>query len=30
VVSARDIAEILADVIEPNPIPASRRLPVLQ
>ena len=30
VVSARDIAEILADVIEPNPIPAGRRLPVLQ
>ena len=28
-VSARDIAEILADVIEPDPIPASRRLPVL-
>jgi len=30
VVSARDIAEILADVIEPDPIPAGRRLPVLQ
>jgi Fe-S oxidoreductase/nitrate reductase gamma subunit len=30
VVSARDIAEILADVIEPEPIPAGRRLPVLQ
>jgi Fe-S oxidoreductase len=30
VVSARDIAEILADVIEPDPIPARRRLPVLQ
>ena len=30
VVSARDIAEILADVIEPAPIPAGRRLPVLQ
>jgi Fe-S oxidoreductase/nitrate reductase gamma subunit len=29
-VSARDIAEILADVIEPDPIPAGRRLPVLQ
>jgi Fe-S oxidoreductase len=29
VVSARDIAEILADVIEPDPIPAGRRLPVL-
>ncbi len=29
-VSARDIAEILADVIEPDPIPTSRRLPVLQ
>ena len=28
-VSARDIAEILADVIEPDPIPAGRRLPVL-
>ncbi|MEA2607351.1 MAG: hypothetical protein QOI00_2108, partial [Chloroflexota bacterium] len=30
VVTARDIAEILADVIEPDPIPAGRRLPVLQ
>jgi Fe-S oxidoreductase len=30
VVSARDIAEILADVIEPDPIPVGRRLPVLQ
>jgi Fe-S oxidoreductase len=30
VVSARDIAEILADVIDPNPIPAGRRLPVVQ
>jgi Fe-S oxidoreductase len=30
VVSARDISEILADVIEPDPIPAARRLPVLQ
>ncbi len=30
VVSARDIAEILADVIEPDPIPAGRRLPVIQ
>ena len=30
VVSARDIAEILADVIEPDPIPAGRRLAVLQ
>jgi Fe-S oxidoreductase len=30
VVSARDISEILADVIEPDPIPAGRRLPVLQ
>jgi Fe-S oxidoreductase len=30
VVSARDIAEILADVIEPDPIPPGRRLPVLQ
>ncbi|HEY3163048.1 MAG TPA: (Fe-S)-binding protein [Candidatus Limnocylindrales bacterium] len=30
VVSARDIAEILADVIEPDPMPAGRRLPVLQ
>jgi Fe-S oxidoreductase len=30
VVSARDIAEILADVIEPDPVPAGRRLPVLQ
>jgi Fe-S oxidoreductase len=29
-VSARDIAEILADVVEPDPIPAGRRLPVLQ
>ena len=29
VVNARDIAEILADVIEPDPIPAGRRLPVL-
>jgi Fe-S oxidoreductase len=29
VVSSRDIAEILADVIEPDPIPAGRRLPVL-
>ncbi len=29
-VSARDIAEILADVIQPDPIPAGRRLPVLQ
>jgi Fe-S oxidoreductase len=29
-VSARDIAEILADVIEPDPVPAGRRLPVLQ
>ena len=29
-VSARDIAEILADVIEPDPIPSGRRLPVLQ
>jgi uncharacterized protein YbjT (DUF2867 family) len=29
-VSARDIAEILADVIDPNPIPAGRRLPVVQ
>ena len=30
IVSARDIAEILADVIEPDAIPAGRRLPVLQ
>jgi Fe-S oxidoreductase len=30
VVSARDIAEILADVIEPDPIPAGRGLPVIQ
>jgi Fe-S oxidoreductase len=30
VVSARDISEILADVVEPMPIPAGRRLPVLQ
>jgi Fe-S oxidoreductase len=30
VVSARDISEILADVIEPDPIRAGRRLPVLQ
>jgi Fe-S oxidoreductase len=30
VVSARDIAEILADVIVPEPIPPGRRLPVLQ
>src|SRR4051794_25637241 len=30
VVSARDISEILADVIAPDPIPAGRRLPVLQ
>jgi Fe-S oxidoreductase len=30
IVSARDISEILADVIEPDPIPAGRRLPVLQ
>jgi len=30
VVSARDISEILADVIIPEPIPPSRRLPVLQ
>jgi Fe-S oxidoreductase/nitrate reductase gamma subunit len=30
VVSARDISEILADVIESDPIPAGRRLPVLQ
>jgi Fe-S oxidoreductase len=29
-VSARDIAEILADVIVPEPVPAGRRLPVLQ
>jgi Fe-S oxidoreductase len=29
-VSARDIAEILADVIVPEPIPTGRRLPVLQ
>jgi hypothetical protein len=29
-VSARAIAEILADVIDPNPIAAGRRLPVLQ
>ena len=29
-VSARDIAEILSDVIVPEPIPAGRRLPVLQ
>lgn len=30
VVSARDIAEILADVIVPEPIDPKRRLPVLQ
>jgi Fe-S oxidoreductase len=30
IVSARDISEILADVIEPVPIPPGRRLPVLQ
>jgi len=30
VVSARDISEILADVIVPEPVPAGRRLPVLQ
>jgi Fe-S oxidoreductase len=30
VVSARDISEILADVIVSDPIPAGRRLPVLQ
>jgi hypothetical protein len=29
-VSARDIAEILADVIVPEPIDPRRRLPVLQ
>ena len=29
-VSARDIAEILADVIDPDPLPAGRRLAVLQ
>jgi Fe-S oxidoreductase len=30
IVSARDIAEILADVIVPEPIDPRRRLPVLQ
>jgi len=30
IVSARDIAEILADVVVPEPIDPSRRLPVLQ
>jgi Fe-S oxidoreductase len=29
-VTARDISEILADAIAPDPIPAGRRLPVLQ